>query len=101
MSSVGSAEEAERLAVTLVQEQLAACVTIVAGALSVYRWKGVLERQQEWMLFIKTTADRLGALQTRVHTLHSYETPEFLVVDIEAASTEYEQWVHRATALVS
>jgi periplasmic divalent cation tolerance protein len=84
---------ASRLARTLVEERLAACVTILPGALSIYRWKGQVETADEVMLLLKTTEDRLAALEKRLKELHSYETPEFLVLKIEVGSEEYLAWL--------
>ncbi len=59
LTTAGSADEAERIASALVEAQLAACVNIVSPVTSVYRWKGVIQKEQEWLLLIKTTSDCL------------------------------------------
>lgn len=101
ITSVGSEEEAERIARALVDERLAACVNIVAGVQSVYRWKNHVEKEREWLLLIKTTGSRMAALEKRIKQLHSYELPEFLVLPAEGGSAEYLAWIAFETALLS
>ena len=84
---------AERIAAALVEEHLAACVTIVPGLRSVYRWQGAIERADEQLLLIKTTADEYPALQARLQTLHPYELPELLAVEAVDGLPAYLQWV--------
>jgi periplasmic divalent cation tolerance protein len=89
-------ERAEALARTLVDEQLAACVNVHGPMMSTYRWKGIVEREAERQIVIKTTRGRLPALETRLRALHPYEVPEFVVVDARA-SAAYAEWVDDAT----
>lgn len=93
LTSSSSHDEAARLARVLVEERLAACVSILPGAESLYRWQGAVESAREELLFIKTTEERLDALQARLLALHSYETPEFLVLSVEAGSSAYLRWL--------
>jgi len=93
LSTVPDDEGAEALARTLVDEQLAACVNLHATMVSIYRWKGQVERAAERQLVIKTTRDRVAALEARLKTLHSYELPEFIVIPVEGGSEEYLSWV--------
>ncbi len=93
LTTAASRQEAERLARTLVEEKLAACVTLVPGADSIYRWEGRVESSAEILLLIKTTVECLAALETRLHELHSYQTPEFLVLHVEAGSQTYLRWL--------
>lgn len=93
LTTAGSPEEARRLAQTLVEERLAACATLVPAVESVYRWKGAIESSTETLLLIKTTSERIGPLETRLHELHSYETPEFLVIRVESGSAGYLEWL--------
>jgi periplasmic divalent cation tolerance protein len=88
---------ADELAKTLVEERLAACVNVHAPMMSTYRWKGAVEREPERQLFIKTSTARLGALEKRLHELHPYELPEFIVVRTESSSAAYERWVRDET----
>ena len=65
---------------------------------STYRWKGRVERDAERQVVIKTTRDRLEALRKRIHELHPYELPEFVVIDIDGGSDAYLDWVKAETA---
>jgi len=84
-------ERAEALARTLVEERLAACVNVHGPMTSTYRWKGAVERDAERQLVIKTTRERRPALEARLHELHPYELPEFVVLSVEA-SAAYRAW---------
>jgi periplasmic divalent cation tolerance protein len=86
--------EAGRIARALVEEKLAACVNVVDGpVLSIYRWKGRVERAREILLIIKTTAAAFSRLEPRVKELHSYDTPEIIGLPILAGSRGYLDWV--------
>ncbi len=85
--------EAKRIAHALVEEQLAACVNLVGGVHSVYRWKEAVETAEEVLLLIKTLDEKVEAVRTRVHQLHSYEMPEFLVLDVAGGSCAYLDWI--------
>jgi periplasmic divalent cation tolerance protein len=88
--AVGKALAVARM---LVDERLAACVNVLAPMTSVYRWKGQVEQEAEEQVVIKTTADRLHALEARLGELHPYELPEFLVVTADSGSDAYLRWV--------
>ena len=93
-----SLAESRKIARALVAKHLAACVNIVTVPVeSLYNWKGKLERSRENLLLIKTTAKRLKALEREVLRLHSYETPEFLVLPIVAGSKAYLGWLAENT----
>lgn len=85
---------ASELATTLVTEGLAACVNLHAPMVSTYRWQGRLESAAERQLVIKTTRDRLPALETRLRALHPYDLPEFIVLSAEAGEA-YGAWVRQ------
>ena len=93
MTTAANAEEAEHLGRALVEERLAACVTLLPAAHSIYRWKKQIESAGECLLLLKTSTERLPALETRLHELHSYDTPEFLVLAVEAGSHAYLAWL--------
>jgi periplasmic divalent cation tolerance protein len=87
-------ESARTLALTLVDEGLAACVNVHGPMTSTYRWKGKLEHDVERQVVIKTTRARLPDVQARVLALHPYELPEFIVLNAEASET-YGQWLRK------
>ncbi len=96
LTSVSSPAEAARMGRALVEERLAACATLVPGAQSIYHWKDAIETSVETLLVIKTGSDQLEALEARLHELHSYQTPEFLVLGVDAGSWGYLDWMQRA-----
>jgi len=86
--------EARKISRSLLQKHLAACVNIhTAPVESIYRWKGKIETARERLLLIKTTTRRLKSLEREVLRLHSYETPEFLVLPISSGSRAYLRWL--------
>ena len=93
LTTTASLEEANRLGRALVEERLAACATIIPAVESIYSWKGKLETSSEAMLMLKTGAEQLAALEARLRQLHSYETPEFLVLSVESGSHDYLAWL--------
>jgi periplasmic divalent cation tolerance protein len=93
LTTVATAEDAERLACALVERRLAACVNVVPGVVSHYRWKGELQRDQERLLVIKTRAQRLDALRAALAELHPYELPELVALEIAAGHAPYLAWL--------
>jgi periplasmic divalent cation tolerance protein len=93
LTTTANPEEANRLGRTLVEEQLAACATLIPAVQSIYRWQGQIESSTETLLLLKTGPDQLAALEARLLELHSYQTPEFLVLGVEAASQPYLEWM--------
>ena len=93
ITTAGSREEAEQIGRTLVEERLAACVNLLPGVTSVYRWREEMETAEEVLLAIKTTAVRLEELEAAVRRLHSYEVPEFVVLHPESMGKAYMEWV--------
>jgi periplasmic divalent cation tolerance protein len=90
-------DEARRIAETVVEERLAACVNIINGVESIYRWQGEVARDRELLLIIKTTSGCYGALERRVKELHSYTTPEVIAFRIERGSASYLDWIRDST----
>ena len=90
-------DRADSIARALIEDHLAACVNVHAPMTSFYRWKGAVERDPERQVVIKTTRERLPALEARLKELHSYELPEFLVMAIDGGSAEYMKWVDDVT----
>ena len=89
--------DAEKLATTLVEERLAACVNILPPMRSIYRWQGKVEKAVERQLVIKTSRGRLRALEKRVKELHPYDVPEFLALMIDKTAKDYLSWVVEST----
>ena len=98
LSTVPDDESAEKIARALVEEKLAACVNRSAADASIYRWKGAVERETERQLVMKTTRAALDALQKRLAELHSYELPEFIVLDVDGGGDAYLKWVVTAVS---
>ena len=86
------------MAEALVESRLAACVNLLGGIQSIYRWEGEVEMAREVLLLIKSTADRWDELRTRITELHSYDTPEIIAVPITAGSEKYLNWIGRETS---
>jgi periplasmic divalent cation tolerance protein len=93
LTTVATAEDAERLAEALVERRLCACVNVVRSVRSIYRWKGAVEREDEQLLLVKTRSERLPALRDAVLALHPYEVPELIALPIEAGSPAYLDWL--------
>jgi len=86
-------EVANAIALALIEEKLAACVNILPRVQSVYRWQGAVESASEIPLLIKTTADRYGALESRIGELHPYDVPEIIAVPITRGLPAYLNWL--------
>lgn len=96
--TVPSIDVGRAIADALVGERLAACVSIVPGVESVYRWEGRVQRDQELLLLVKTRAALVGAAAARVRALHPYEECEVLAVPVAGGSGSYMAWVADSTA---
>ena len=97
----GSQESARLIARRLVETGAAACVNIVPGATSIYRWQGKIEEAAEWMLVIKTRRDRFEAVQAELAANHPYEVPELIAIDIVDGLPAYLDWIDQASGLNS
>ena len=93
LSTAGSHEEARRIAHALVERRLAACVNIVPGVESVYRWQEKVESAAEWLLVIKTTAGVFPALRDALKEMHSYDVPECVMLAVEDGDAAYLRWI--------
>ena len=96
LTTLGADADAVGLARTLVEDRLAACVNVLPAMTSIYRWKGGVEQDREQQLVIKTTPEKVPALEARLRDLHPYELPEFVVLNA-AASAAYAEWVTEST----
>lgn len=93
LSTAGSAEEARRIAHALVERKHAACVNIVPGVESSYWWEGKVDKAQEVLLMIKTTASAFDHVQATIKELHSYTVPECIALEIRQGSDAYLSWI--------
>ena len=89
------AEEAERIGRTIIEERLAACVNILAGCRSIYRWEGAIETAAETPALFKTTTGKVDALIARVTEVHSYSRPAIVVWPIERLPAAFGDWVEQ------
>ena len=90
-------EVADRIARTLVESGLAACVNRLAPASSIYRWQGAIERATETPLLIKTTRERYAEIEQAIRALHPYEVPEIIAMPVSAGLAAYLRWVAEET----
>ena len=93
LSTCADREQAERIAYRLVEQQLAACVNILPGVQSIYRWQGNVESAAEVLMVIKTSASLTPEVQSTIASLHSYEVPELLVLPVSGGSEAYLAWL--------
>jgi periplasmic divalent cation tolerance protein len=91
-------DHASPIAEALVERELAACVNIVAGVHSVYRWEGAVEHDEESLLVVKTTRDALPALNGALADLHPYETFELIALEVAGGSPDYLDWISESVA---
>lgn len=97
LSSCASGDDADRLARALVEARLAACVQVLPGLRSTYRWAGQIEQADEVLLLIKTSGDRRDAAMALLRQLHRYELPEILAVEAATGSIDYLGWLWAET----
>ncbi len=93
LSTTDSMEAAARIARALVEGGAAACVSIVPGIRSVYRWQGKLCDEGELLMIIKTTDDRFEDVRLKIRELHNYELPEVIALPVSAGDAEYLGWL--------
>ncbi|MCG8425674.1 MAG: divalent-cation tolerance protein CutA [Proteobacteria bacterium] len=97
-SASSDQNDAEGIARTLVAEKLAACVNVVPGVRSFYRWQGNICDDAEMLAIIKTTRNRFEALRARLVEIHPYDCPEIIALPVDAGHPEYMAWVRDMTA---
>jgi periplasmic divalent cation tolerance protein len=97
LTNLGDIDSARRIARELVERRLAACVNMLPGVQSVYRWQDAVEEEGEITLLIKTTAVRYAELEATIRALHPYQLPEVIAVPIANGSPAYLDWVRQET----
>ncbi len=98
LTTCGADFDARALAQALVEARVAACVNIVPRVVSVYRWEGAVTSDDEQLLIIKTTDERVDALREELFARHPYEVPEFVVMPVDATSDAYGAWLVHSVA---
>lgn len=91
-------ESARQIAHLLVEKRLVACVNLLPGVTSIYRWEGRVQEEAEVLLICKTRRARLVALQEEVKTVHPYQVPEILALPLVAGLETYLSWLEESTA---
>ena len=94
--TVPNIEEAQKIAKNLVENKIAACTNIIQNIISIYRWKGNIEQDNELLLVIKTTENKSSALIETINKIHSYEVPECIGFKIEKGSNNYLNWIQES-----
>lgn len=98
LTTTGSEEEAERIARSLLEGRLAACVQVLGPIVSRYRWQGEIEEAREWQCLARTTMGKYHAVEQAIRAVHSYEEPEIVATPIVAGSAGYLRWVAESVA---
>ncbi len=96
--TAGSEEEAARIANSIVEERLAACVNIVTGIRSIYRWEGRICDEKEALLIVKTREELFDALSEKVKNMHSYTVPEIIAIHVVKGFRPYLSWLNEETS---
>lgn len=97
LTTTDSQEKACQLAERLVERELVACAQVLGPITSVYRWKGAVQRDEEWLCLLKTRRDLYGELESAIAELHDYEVPEIVMLDITAGLPPYLSWITQTT----
>jgi periplasmic divalent cation tolerance protein len=99
LTNLPDRESALRLARTLVERRLAACVNVLGGCTSIYRWQGNMETAEEVPLFIKTRQALYGEVEAAIRSLHPYELPEIVAVSVVRGLSGYLAWLAAETTI--
>ena len=95
--TAASADEADRIGRTLVEERVIACANVVGPIRSIYRWQDAVEDAEEFLLILKARAADVALVDARVRALHSYEVPEIVALPVTAGSAPYLAWLSAST----
>ncbi len=98
LSTTDTLELARNIASALVSAREAACVNIIPGMRSIYRWEGKLCDEEEFLLLIKTSAEQFESISSRIRQMHTYKVPEVISLPITAGNTDYLQWLDSSIA---
>lgn len=98
LSTAGSEEEGARIARSLLERKLCACVNLVPKIRSLYRWEGAVQDDAEVLLIMKTTRDKLQSLSDHLAEIHSYDVPEVLALAVDKGSASYLEWLAESCA---
>ncbi len=99
MTNLPDRDTAWKLAQALIEQRLAACVNLLAGCTSLYRWEGAIEHAEEVPVLIKTRAARYPEVEALIRSLHPYELPEIIAVPVVRGLPDYLDWVAEETAI--
>lgn len=97
LTTVPEEKAGQTIATNLLEERLAACVTISAASLSLYWWNGKISKDPEYILFIKTKAALFPDLEKKIQEIHPYEVPEIIALPIQNGSADYLNWIEKET----
>jgi periplasmic divalent cation tolerance protein len=98
VTTTASREDAQKIAETLIQDRLAACVQIIGPITSVYRWQGKIETSAEWQCVAKTRHALYGRLETAIRAVHAYQVPEILAIPVACGNAAYLHWLEDETS---
>lgn len=99
MSTAGTLDLARKIASTLVEDRTAACVNIVPNVCSIYRWEGKVCEDSEFLLLIKSRAERFEDIRATIKRLHSYQVPEIIALPVGSGDPQYLRWIAECTRL--
>ena len=97
-TTIDNIQDARKIAHTLVEEQLVACVNLIPGIESVYNWQGKIEDEEEIIIIAKTTDENVKKTIQRIQTLHSYELPAILVLPVIGGLKDYLDYINNQTS---
>ncbi|WP_455378093.1 divalent-cation tolerance protein CutA [Petrachloros mirabilis] len=97
LTTASSQNEATRIARAVANERLAACINIIPGITSIFRWDSRVQKSREVLLIFKTTRQRYPALERMIQSMHSYDVPEIIALSVESGFIKYIKWIGQET----